>query len=109
MSYRKIRRTCYLGNINRSLVLRQLYAKIMLSLLAGGKRILNVDESTIPFQDYHHSKWHPKGRLNTCAFKDLTLKLSMIAGLDTKGNVYVAISQTNTDSSVISSFLHRLV
>ena len=54
MSFRKIRRTSYLGNLERCLTLRQQYAKVMLELLAERKRILYIDESTIPCYDYRH-------------------------------------------------------
>ena len=92
MSYRKIRRTSFLGNIERSLTLRQQYAKIMLGLLAENKRILNIDESTLPFCNYKHSKWGFKGHKNTISSKDLQAKVNMIAAVDTLGNVYVALT-----------------
>ena len=92
MSYRKIRRTSYLGNYERSLTLRQQYAKIMLDLLDKRKRILYIDESTIPSCDYRHQKWGIRGEKNTVAEKDLTEKVNMIAGLCTDGQVYVALT-----------------
>ena len=60
MSYRKITHTAYLANTDRSLVLRQKFAMVMLPLLASGKRIINLDESSVPFLDFRHHKWGPK-------------------------------------------------
>ena len=83
MSYRRIQRNAYLANTNSSLVRRQEYAKIMLPLLASGKRIINIDESTIPFLDFRNCKWAPRGTKNTLARKDLFPKVNMIAAIDT--------------------------
>ena len=92
MSYRKIRRTSYLGNLERCLTLRQQYAKVMLDLLAQHKRVLYIDESTIPSCDYRHQKWGIKGKKNTVTEKDLSEKINMIAGLCTEGHVYAALT-----------------
>ena len=52
MSYRRVVHACHLANIDKSLVLRQKYAQVMLPLLLQGKRIINIDESSIPFLDF---------------------------------------------------------
>ena len=56
MSYRRLVHTSYLANNPRSMVLRQQYAKIMIPLLLEGKRIINIDESSVPFMDYRKFK-----------------------------------------------------
>ena len=81
----------------------------MLDLLAKRKRILYIDESTIPSCDYRHQKWGVRGEKNTVAEKDLTEKVNMIAGLCTDGQVYAALTQENTDSDVFVTFLSKLV
>ena len=75
--------TAYLANVDRSLILRQKYAKIMLTLLQDKKRIINIDESSIPFLDFRKSKWNPKGVKNTMSVKDLAAKVNMILAVDT--------------------------
>ena len=40
--------------------------------------------------------------------KDLSAKVNMLVALDTSGNVYAALTQVNTDSEVMVSFLSRL-
>ena len=109
MSYRKIIHTAYLANSDRSLVLRQEFAKLMLPLLASKKRIINIDESSVPFLDFRHHKWHSKAEKNSISRKDLTQKVNMIVAIDTQGKVYAALTQVNTDSDVMVSFLSRLV
>ena len=52
MSYRRLTHTSYLANNPRSMVLRQQYAKVMIPLLMEGKRVINIDESSVPFMDY---------------------------------------------------------
>ena len=92
MSYRKLVHTSYLANNPRSLVLRQQYAKIMIPLLLEGKRVINIDESSVPFMDYRRAKWAKRGTKNTFARKELTPKVNMIAALDTGGRVYVSLT-----------------
>ena len=108
MSYRKVSHSCYLANTDRSLVLRQKYAQIMLPLLLEGKRIINIDESSVPFLDFRRSKWAPRGEKNILSVKDLSAKVNMLVALDTEGKVYAALTQINTDSNVMISFLARL-
>ena len=73
-------------------MLRQQYAKIMLPLLLEGKRIINIDESSVPFLDFRRAKWAPIGQKNTVPIKDLSAKVNMLAALDTQGNVYAALT-----------------
>ena len=108
MSYRWLVHTSYLANNPHSLVLRQHYAKVMIPLLLEGKRIINIDESSVPFMDYRRFKWAVRGTKNTFARKELTPKVNMIVALDTIGRVYVSLTQVNTDSEVMISFLSRL-
>ena len=92
MSYKRVLHTAYLANSDRSLVLRQKFAKMMLPLLSQGKRIINIDESSIPFLDFRHRKWGFKTEKNTLSRKDLTQKVNMIAAVDTQGKVYAALT-----------------
>ena len=92
LSYRRITHSCYLANSDRSLVLRQQYAKIMLPLLLEGKRIVNIDESSIPFLDFRRAKWAPKGEKNSISVKDLSAKVNLLAALDTNGSIYAALT-----------------
>ena len=108
LSYKKVIHTAYLANTDRSRVLRMKFAKMMLPLLASGKRLINLDESTIPFLDYHRYSWSVRGQRNTYERKDLAPKVNLIAAIDTEGRVYAAITQINTTSEIMVSFLSRL-
>ena len=49
-----------------------------------------------------------KGHKNTHMVKPFGHRLSLIAAIDTRGQVYFAVSQSNIDSQVFSAFLVRL-
>ena len=92
MSFRKIQRTPIQANLPRATVIRQKYAVVMLPLLAAGKRIINIDETWLPFLDYRNHRWEVKGKSNSFSCKDLVPRVNMIAALDTLGKVYVALT-----------------
>ena len=61
MKYTRIREISFQGNSQRSLVVRQKYAKKMLGLIDEGFIILNVDQSWLNQLDFRHRKWVVKG------------------------------------------------
>ena len=85
-----------------------LYAKKMLALLDEGKRVINIDETWLPYLDFRNMKWRQKGEANTVSSKDLAPRVNMIAALDTEGRIYVSLTQFNTDADVMLMFLSRL-
>jgi len=108
MRYRVIKRVAYLGNTQRCLVMRMLYAKKMFTLLEQGARIINIDETWLPHLDFRTKKWRQRGQNNTSAVKPLSHRVNMIAALDTDGRLYLSLTQQNTDSDVMLMFLSRL-
>ena len=92
MRHRKVKKVPWLGNTERCLVTRQLYAKKMLSLLEEGKRIINIDESWLNYLDFRCRKWRLPGDNNSIATKDLSPKINMIAALDTEGRIYLSLT-----------------
>ena len=69
-----------------------LYAKKMLALLDEGKRVINIDETWLPFLDFRNMKWRQKGESNTVSSKDLSPNVNMIAALDTEGRIYISLT-----------------
>ena len=108
MRYRVIKKVEYQGNSERCLVTRMLYAKKMLTLLSEGKRIINIDESWLPHLDFRDKKWRQRGERNTASFKQLGHRVNMIAALDTDGNLYMSLTQFNTDSDAMLMFMTHL-
>ena len=108
MRYRVLKRVEYQGNSVRCLVMRMLYARKMFELLDQGSRIINIDESWLPFLEFRTKKWRAKGEQNTISYKPLGHRVNMIAALDTNGQLYLSLTQFNTDSDVMLMFLSRL-
>ena len=88
--------------------MRMLYAQKMLTLLDEGKRIINIDETWLPHLDFRNKKWRARGESNTMSTKSLSHRVNMIAGVDTNGQVYLSLTQFNTDSDVMLMYLPRL-
>ena len=109
MRYRKIKRTAYLANSPRSLVVRQEFAKCMLKLLDEGYTILNVDETFLNVADLRYMKWRVKGETNSMRERAIDPLLKVFAGISSIGGVYMAVSQVNTDSDTFCLFMMKLI
>ena len=81
----------------------------MLKLLEAGKRIVNVDESWMNDSTYFFKCWAPKHEANVVAKKPVIPRISVVAAIDTEGNVWYSLAQCNTDSEVFSLFMKMLV
>ena len=108
MRFRVLKKAAYQGNSQRCLVTRMLYAKKMFSLLESGARIINIDESWLPYLDFRNKKWRAKNQPNTASTKALSPKVNMIAAIDTEGHLYLSLTQQNTDTDVMLMFMSRL-
>ena len=80
----------------------------MLPLLEGPKRIINVDESWLNQTRFLRRIWAPTDAAGTFTDKQVTPRISLIAALDTDGNLWYALTQANTDSDVMTTFLRYL-
>ena len=109
MSYRIARRLPEKTNDTRSLVLRQQYALSLLPLLRDGTRIINIDESWINETNFTRQQWCPAQTPSTITMSPVTHRLSLIAALDTGGNVFFSLTQANTDQNIMLAFLTHLI
>ena len=105
LRHKLIKRIPYLGNAQRSLVLRQQFAMQLLKLLDAGKRIINVDESVISCVDYRRKKWREHGTANSMPSKQIQPQISLIAAMDTEGSIYISLTQTIVDSCFFNLYL----
>lgn len=108
MRYKKVQRTPFAGNSDRSLALRFLCAKVLLGLLAAGKRLINIDESWLSETDLRRKKWRCRGEANSLPSRDFGSRLSLLMAVDTDGNSYQALSHANTDHRTFQLFIWRL-
>ncbi len=109
LGYRMVKKVPVQSNSERCLVLRQQYALKMLDLLQQKPRIINVDESWINESSYLRKMWCPGKSAATINSNTITPRLSLIAALDTDGQVYFALTQANTYQNVMLAYLQHLI
>ena len=109
LRYRVAKKVPVQANQERCLVLRQQYAMEMLPLLQRGARILNIDESWVHSTNFTRMLWVPAQTPTTMRARPISYRISLIAGLDTEGNIFYSLTQANTDSDVMMVFLLHLV
>ena len=108
LSYRRIKRTAHVGNKEHNLVLRSLYAQKMLQVYSQGKHVINIDETWLPATDFRRRCWNFQGKGNSQPEQGLGHRVNMIAAVSTKGFVWLALTQCNTDENVMQMFLSHL-
>ena len=108
LRYKKVKKIPFQGNSERSLVLRQQFAIKLLGILDAGKRILNIDETWLNTTDFRSRKWRVRGTTNSVASRNIQPRISLIVAVDTEGEVYISLTQVNTDSHVKQLFLSHL-
>jgi len=91
MKFRKVNSVSYTANSTRNLILRQQFALKYYDTVFRKKRILNCDETWIGMSDFRRMKWQFSGYTNSVAHLQIVPRISMIAGLDTKGNLYFSL------------------
>ena len=65
--YARIKKVPSLANTGRCLLLRQHYAKFILSKLAGSVRVINVDQSWINDTNFLRRQWRGRHQRNSSA------------------------------------------
>ena len=59
--------------------------------------------------DFRRMKWQAKNTCNSVATKQVTPRISLIAGIDSLGNVYACFTQVNTDSKIMCIYFRELI
>ena len=88
---------------------RMASAKVLITEMQKGKRILNVDESWIGELDFRRLRWRQRGASNTISAKNVTPRLTVIAAVDNFGGLYCSVAQANSDQDLFCLFLSHLV
>ena len=70
--------------------------------------MLNIDESWLSQTDLRSMKWGFKGQNNNLAKKSINPRISLIVAIDTLGNIYYSLSQSNSNSKVMDIFFKEL-
>ena len=80
----------------------------MLGLLDTGKRCIFIDETWLNELDFRRMKWRLRNETNSIPKKGISPRVSVIAAIDTNGEVYYSLTQVNTDTDVFLLFLKKL-
>ena len=91
------------------MIQRQHYAMTLINLLDQGKRIINVDETWINESSFIRKLWASRDGTGNVDLRLITPRVSMIAALDTCGNVWYSLTHSTTDSDMIALFFMQLV
>ena len=59
--------------------------------------------------DFRRTKWFLKDETNSYPSLVIQPRISMIAGIDMKGNIYLSLAQSNTNSEMMELFFKKLV
>ena len=109
MKYRKLNKIPMQGNSERSLVLRQQWALAFLRQDLSQKIVLNVDETWLGMSDFRRRKWQAPGSNNSVRALSMVPRVTMLAGVNTLGSMYISLAQSNSNRQMMSIFLQQLV
>ena len=59
--------------------------------------------------DFRRMKWRPKHSTNSNPIVTIFPRISMIVAIDTLGNIYVSLTQSNSNSQIMECFFRQLV
>ena len=74
-----------------------------------GKTIINIDETWLGMTDFRRMKWREKDTTNPIGKTQVVPRISMIVGLDTSGQVYLSLLQSNSNAKIMEIFFRQLV
>ena len=109
MRFNRIKKVAYLANSQRSLVVRQQFAKKMIELMDEGFIIINIDETFLNEGDLRHQKWKVHGESNSIRERSINPLLKVFSAISSDGDVYMAVSQRNTDADAFCLFMQKLL
>jgi hypothetical protein len=102
MKYAKIKTVSLHSNSVINLVLRQRFAIHLIQAMALTRRVINIDETWLGMGDFRRMKWQAPGTNNSVPAYQMAPRVSMFTALDTLGNVYVSLAQSNSNESMMS-------
>jgi hypothetical protein len=105
MSFRKVKHIANTANSTTSKILRQQWALAFLKSDKENRVYLNLDETWLGMSDFRRMKWQAPGTNNSVPAYQMAPRVSMFTALDTLGNVYVSLAQSNSNESMMSLYL----
>ena len=71
--------------------------------------VINVDETWLGMSDFRRMHWRPIDRNYSVKTKTVVPRISMIVGVDKLGNIYLCLTQSNSNKSMMGLFMEKLV
>ena len=71
--------------------------------------MLNIDETWINESDFRRRKWREYDGTNAVPTHSLTPRITLIAALDTMGNIYLTLTQANSNNKTMEIYFYHLV
>ena len=81
----------------------------MLKHYVNGTRVINLDESPLDQHCYRRFRYGHKDEVNSLPLRAISPRISIIAAIDTVGNIYMSLTQVNTNTKVFLLYLTKLV
>lgn len=80
----------------------------ILELIHQDKILLNMDETWLNECDFRRMKWREHDTSNIFPGSPLSPRITLIAALDTMGNVYLTLTQANSNNKTMEIYFHHL-
>ena len=97
LRYRKVKHIANTANSTTGKILRQQWAIRFLDKYHKDRVYLNLDETFLGMSDFRRMKWQAPGSNNSVAAFQLAPRVTMVIALDTLGNVYLSLTQSNSN------------
>ena len=109
LSYKSIVRLAPKTNSIENLICRQQSALVFLKLYKTKRRFIDIDETWLDSVRYQRRCWQPRGGAPGEKQLVISPRISLIAGIDSLGEVFVSLLQANNDTETMEIFLTQLV
>ena len=71
--------------------------------------VLNLDESMLGQADFRRRHWRPIRENYSFSEKPVAPRITMIVAVSSKGDLYLTLTQSNSNKSMMGIFLEQLV
>jgi len=109
MRFKKIQHVPLKANSDRNLIIRQHWAITTIEKDHKSRVFLNIDETWLGICDFRRRKWRAPDTTNSVAALSLAPRVTMLTAVDTLGNVYFSLSQSNSNHALFGIFMQQLV
>ena len=73
------------------------------------KNVINIDETWLGMSDFRKMHWKPMDKNCSIKSKAIAPRISMITAVDKLGNIWLSLTQSNSNKSMMGAFMSALV